>query len=84
MHGSLVTRVTTICVGVDRESYGVADFILARWRELQIFNPSGGYCVEIPWNLHSERELTPAEVTAIIMRGKPKEKKRKQGSSRRR
>jgi hypothetical protein len=39
---------------------GVADFILARWRELQIFNPSGSYCVEIPWNLHSERELTPA------------------------
>ena len=23
MHGSLVTRVTTICVGVDRESYVV-------------------------------------------------------------
>jgi hypothetical protein len=63
---------------------GVADFILARWRELQIFNPSGSYCVEIPWNLHSERELTPAEVTAIIMRGKSKEKKRKQGSSCRR
>jgi hypothetical protein len=47
---------------------GVADFVLARWQELQIFNPSGGYT---------------AEVTAIVMRGKTKKKKRKQGSDRR-
>eukprot|EP01047_Picozoa_sp_COSAG01_P004859 COSAG01_NODE_162_length_23597_cov_21.924130_2_plen_169_part_00 len=62
---------------------GVADFVLARWQELQIFNSSGGYSVEIPWNLDSERELTPAEVTAIIMRGKTRKKERKQGSGRR-
>jgi hypothetical protein len=57
---------------IDREYPGlrVADFVIARWQELQLFNPSGGYSVEIPWNVGLERELTPAEVTTIMMRGK--------------
>jgi ankyrin repeat protein len=49
---------------------GVADFVLNVWQELQQFNPSGGYTVEVPWNLESNRELTPAEVTMILMKGK--------------
>ena len=57
---------------IDREYPGLraADFVIARWQELQLFNPSGGYSVEIPWNVGLERELTPAEVTTIMMRGK--------------
>ena len=57
---------------IDREYPGlrVADFVIARWQELQLFNPSGNYSVEIPWNVGLERELTPAEVTTIMMRGK--------------
>ena len=39
---------------------------------------SGGYIVEIPWNLELERELTPSEVTAILVRGKGE--KDKQGT----
>ena len=49
---------------------GVGDFIVGVWQELQLFNPSGGYCVSIPWNVGLGRELAPAEVTAILMRGK--------------
>ena len=44
----------------------MADFVLGVWQELQDFNPSGGYSVEIPWNIGLDRELTPAEVTAIL------------------
>jgi len=33
--------------------------------------------VEIPWNVELGRELTPAEVTAILMQGKGKKKKKK-------
>eukprot|EP01046_Picozoa_sp_COSAG06_P047101 COSAG06_NODE_6786_length_2783_cov_2.020492_2_plen_289_part_00 len=58
---------------------GVAEFILARWQELQQFNPSGGYSVEIPWNAGLGKELTPAEVTTILMRGKGKRKKQGSG-----
>lgn len=54
---------------------GVAEFILARWQELQEFNPSGGYTVEIPWNKQLGKELTPAEVTSILIQGKGKRKK---------
>ena len=49
---------------------GVAAFVLSVWQELQRFNPSGGYTVEIPWHNKEERELTPAEVTDVLMRGK--------------
>ena len=49
---------------------GVADFVLNVWQELQQFNPSGGYSFEVPWNLEQDRELTPAEVTMILMQGK--------------
>jgi hypothetical protein len=59
----------------------VADFILKVWRELQQFNPSGGYTVEIPWSVGLDRELTPAEVTAILRRGKGKRKGKKGRSS---
>jgi hypothetical protein len=58
---------------------GVADFILARWNDLQTFNPSGGYCVEIPWNVNQERELTPEELMTIMIQGKGKRKKNKRG-----
>ena len=68
---------------------GVADFVLGVWQELQDFNPPGGYSVEIPWNAGLDRELTPSEVnvevTAIIMQGKGKGKKktrRKDGGGR--
>ena len=53
---------------------GVATFVLSVWQELQRFNPSGGYTVEIPWHRKEERELTPAEVTDVPMRGKGKGK----------
>ena len=46
---------------------GVAEFILQRWLELQQFNPSGGYSVQIPWHQQDKRELTPAEVTQIML-----------------
>jgi hypothetical protein len=62
---------------------GVAGFILSRWQELQLFNPSGGYSVEIPWNEALERELTPAELMTIMMQGKGKKKKKKQVGGRR-
>ena len=55
----------------------MGDFIVGVWQELQLFNPSGGYAVEIPWNVGLGRELTPAEVTAILMQGKGKKKKKK-------
>ena len=48
----------------------VADFIVGVWQELQRYNSSGGYTVEIPWHAKLERELTPVEVTEILMRGK--------------
>ena len=60
---------------------GVAGFVLSAWQELQCFNPSGGYTVPIPWNAKEERELTPAEITDILMRGKGRRKKRKGGRS---
>ena len=67
----------------------VADLVLGVWQELQDFNPPGGYSVEIPWNAGLDRELTPSEVnvevTAIIMQGKGKGKKktrRKDGGGR--
>ena len=44
---------------------------------------SGGYIVEIPWNLELERELTPSEVTAILVRGKggkDKQRTRRRGN----
>ena len=53
---------------------GVGAFVLSVWQELQRFNPSGGYTVEIPWHNKEERELTPAEVTDVLMRGKGKGK----------
>ena len=56
---------------------GVAEFIVKRWQELQRVNSSGGYTVEIPWHAKLERELTPAEVTTILMRGKGKGRKKK-------
>ena len=28
----------------------MGDYVLEVWQELQLFNPSGGYSVEIPWN----------------------------------
>lgn len=43
----------------------------------------GGYVVEIPWNIELERELTPSEVTAILVRGKcgkGKQGKRRRGT----
>ena len=63
---------------------GVAGFILSRWQELQLFNPSGGYSVEIPWNEALERELTPAELMTIMMQGKGKKKKKKKQAGGRR
>ena len=54
---------------------GAAEFVLGVWQELQRFNPSGGYTVEIPWHAAQERELTPAEVIEILIRGKGKRKK---------
>ena len=56
---------------------GVADFVLGVWQELQDFNPSGGYSVEIPWNTGLDRELTPSEAMAITMQGKGKGKGKK-------
>ena len=53
---------------------GVGAFVLNVWQELQRFNSSGGYTVEIPWHNKEERELTPAEVTDVLMRGKGKGK----------
>ena len=47
---------------------GVSEFVVKVWQELQQFNASGGYSVEIPWHRAEERELTPAEVTEIMMR----------------
>ena len=58
---------------------GVATFVLSVWQELQRFNPSGGYTVEIPWHNKEERELTPAEVTDVLMRGKGKGGKGRRG-----
>ena len=55
----------------------MGDFILEVWQELQLFNPSGGSCVSIPWNVGLGRELSPAEVTAILMQGKGKKGKKK-------
>ena len=54
----------------------MGDFILEVWQELQLFNPSGGSCVSIPWNVGLGRELAPAEVTAILMQGKGKKGKK--------
>ena len=61
---------------------GAADFVLSVWQELMRFNSSGGYTVEIPWHAAQERELTPAEVTGIIRRGKGKRKKKKKKGGR--
>ena len=61
---------------------GAAEFVLQVWQELQRFNSSGGYTVEIPWHAAQERELTPAEVTGIIRRGKGKRKKKKKKGGR--
>jgi len=58
---------------------GVATFVLSVWQELQRFNPSGGYTVEIPWHNKEQRELTPAEVTDVLMRGKGKGGKGRRG-----
>ena len=58
---------------------GVGAFVLSVWQELQRFNPSGGYTVEIPWHNKEERELTPAEVTDVLMRGKGKGGKGRRG-----
>ena len=56
---------------------GVGDIVVEVWQELQLFNPSGGYCVSIPWNVGLGRELTPAEVMGIMRQGKGKKKKRR-------
>ena len=61
----------------------MAAFVLGVWQELQDFNPSGGYCVEIPWNAGLDRELTPAEVTGITMQGKGKKKAKPKGGGER-
>jgi len=52
---------------------------LQRGKELKEYNGSGGYTVEIPWNKGLDRELTPAEVMAILTHGKKKKKNRKGG-----
>ena len=36
--------------------------------------------MEIPWNVEEERELTPAEVMAITMRGKQGGEKKQEAS----
>ena len=51
---------------------GVADFVVGCWQELQEFNASGGYSVQIPWNQKEQRELTAAEVIEIVGKGKGK------------
>ena len=55
----------------------MGDIVLEVWQELQLFNPSGGYCVSIPWNVGLGRELTPAEVMGVMRQGKGKKGKKK-------
>jgi hypothetical protein len=74
MDDAMLRRIEEAYPGME-----VASYILKVWQELQLFNPSGGYTVEIPWNNHENRELTPAEVTEILMRGKGKKKTNKRG-----
>ena len=65
MRVEVVNTIDTMLQEMDQAYPGlsVADFVLGVWQELQDFNPSGGYCVEIPWNAGVDRELTPSEVT---------------------
>ena len=63
---------TVLYVEAKYPGAGVAQYVVTCWQELQEFNASGGYSVEIPWHAEENRELTPAEVTSLMMRGKKK------------
>jgi hypothetical protein len=43
----------------------VAEEVLRRSKELQQWNPSGGYCVTIPYHYSEQRELKPDELLKI-------------------
>ena len=51
-----------------RKAYGraVADDVVRALSELNRWNASGRYPVEIPWHYEEERELTPAEMLETI------------------
>jgi len=49
----------------------VAEALMVAFQELDEWNPSGRYTTRIPWDAQKKRELTPAEVTAIIMSSVP-------------
>ena len=36
--------------------------------ELERWNPSGRYPIEVPWHAAEERELTPAEVVQCLVK----------------
>ena len=38
-------------------------------QELQEYNASGGYSVEVPWHVAKNRELAPAEVVNVMITG---------------
>ena len=71
--GTEVINPNDFWVGQIEAAYpgaGVAEFVVACWQELQEFNASGGYCVEIPWNAAAGRELTPSEVMQLMISGR--------------
>ena len=44
----------------------VAEEVLRCSKELQEWNPSGSYCVTIPWHHGEQRELRPAELLKLV------------------
>jgi len=51
-----------------RQAYGraVADDVVRALTELNRWNASGRYPVEIPWNDDEDREMTPAEIVECM------------------
>jgi hypothetical protein len=45
----------------------MAAFVVSTWQELQRYNASGGYTVEVLWNTALDRELTPAEAVGMMV-----------------
>jgi ankyrin repeat protein len=51
--------------GANSKGQEVAEEVLRRSKELQQWNPSGGYCVTIPYHYSEKRELKPVELLKI-------------------
>ena len=46
---------------------GVGSFVIGCWQELQKYNASGSYTVQVPWHTAFDRELAPQEVIEFMI-----------------